>query len=78
MEKYFAKATTGGMPEIADLDKLMLDIIPNEVIVKRFHAENHRGMKRKEVICSSFYFNLSIFTFSLCLKMIFFFMQLEG
>ena len=52
--------------------KEMLDTIPNEVIVKRFHAKNHRGMKRKEVMCSSFYFHLSMFTFSLCLKMIFF------
>ncbi|XP_044432691.1 uncharacterized protein [Triticum aestivum] len=49
MEKYFAKAATGSMPEIADLDKLMLDIIPNEVIVKRFHAKNHRRMKWKEL-----------------------------
>ena len=47
MEKYFAKAATDSMPEIADLDKLMLDIIPNEVIVKRFHAKSRLGMKCK-------------------------------
>ncbi|XP_037433105.1 uncharacterized protein LOC119300157 [Triticum dicoccoides] len=34
---------------IGFVEKEMLDTIPNEVIVKRFHAKNHRGMKRKEL-----------------------------
>ena len=56
---------------ICFVEKEMLDTIRNEVIVKCFHAKNRRGMKWKEVMCSRFYFHLSMFTFSLCLKMIF-------
>ena len=39
--------------------------------------KNRRWMKR-EVMCSSFYFHLSIFTVSLCLKMIYFSCSLKA
>jgi hypothetical protein len=44
---------------ICFVEKELLDNIPNEVIVKRFHATNHRGIKRK-VMFSGFYYLVSV------------------